>query len=210
MVPSSFTWANTIAVVISLQVAIVSVLDFRLALNIEDAHQFGDESQFAALQPSLAGQREILNAQRSGLQSAITSIRPWRLATEALLAASAAAVFIMALRMRVATAGRAEIAVLLGRAAIAAAVVRAIDGAQNLVIARTVASAVGEVLAKSPPAMMQASDQAELPLDTTVTAMAGIASVAGSLLVVSVFMGLATYFRSERLRAALLKVESSS
>ncbi|MFT3708510.1 MAG: hypothetical protein QM817_12730 [Archangium sp.] len=209
--PNSLRWANTIAVIVGLQLTIASVVDFRIALNIDNLEQFGDESQFQSLQPSLAAQREILLAQRSGLQTAITGMRPWRLAVEALLAASGVIVFVMALRLRIASEGRPEIAHWLGRAAIGAAVFRAIDGAQGLVIARTVTASVVPVLAKSPPpAVQQSAEQAHLPIEDALAAVTGAASVVNvllSLLVVAIFMGLATYFRSERLRDALVKEE---
>lgn len=206
MLPASLRWANTIAVVIGLQITIASVLDFRLALNVEDLELFGDESRFSALHPTAAVQREILLAQRSGMQSAIASMRNWRLGVEGLLAAGAVAVFVVALRMRVATEGRADLAVLLGRVTLATAVLRVIDGAQELVIKRTLASAVGEVLAKHPPTSPDEPNLGALPLE----GLAGAASVGASLMVVSVLMALATYFRSESLRDVLIKSDASS
>jgi hypothetical protein len=204
-------WANTIAVVVGLQLTIASVMDFRIALNIDHLDQHGDESQFQALQPSLAAQRELLLAQRSGLQSAITGMRPWRLAVEGLLAAAGVAVFVMALRLRIATEGRPDIARGLGRAAIGAALFRAIDGAQGLVIARTITDAVVPVLSKTPPpAVQESAQQANLPIDaalSTITGAANVANVLVSVIVVSIFMGLATYFRSERLQDALARAE---
>lgn len=205
MLPASLRWANTFAVVIGMQIAVASIIDFRVALNIDDPELFsGDETHFSALQPSAAGQREILLAQRSGMQSAITSIRPWRLATEALLAVSGIAVFVLGLRIRTATEGRAELAVMLGRAAIAAAALRTIDGAQNLVITRSVANFGKDVFSKSPPTL---PDGVTLEHLTLIMQVPAVGSVGLSFFVVSVFMGLATYFGSERLRDALQKAE---
>ncbi|MBL8916548.1 MAG: hypothetical protein JNM17_37960 [Archangium sp.] len=187
---------------IGLQIAIASLLDFRLALSVDDLESFSDESRFASVHPSPAVQREILLAQRGGMQSAIASIRNWRLGVEALLGAGALAVFVIALRMRLATEGRAELATLLGRVALATAVVRVIDGAQDLVIKRTWASAVGEVLAKHPP-----TSPDEPNLGVFMEPLAGAQSIGASLMVVSILMGLATYFRSENLRDLLIKTE---
>ena len=125
---------------------------------------------------------------------------PWRIATSALLTLMAGLVFILGMRLRVTEEGRGTIAVQLGSAALAAAVMRSIDGAQSLVFTRTMALEASKAFVRE-----------GLP-DAEVVAAAGTFVVtAGSgvwtLLMVAGFVTLANYFRSEALRTALARVE---
>jgi hypothetical protein len=120
---------------------------------------------------------------------------PWRIGTEALLALGAGAVFFLALRLRAATEGRGETAELVGRAALAAAILRTIDGAQNLVIARTIAEHTSAAMAKG--------DAESRTVATFAVSGITVLSVAWSLVVVGLFMGVSTYFRSKQLREVL-------
>lgn len=192
-VPASFRWAVTIATLIGFQIALSAAFELKAALDVDSPA--GSEGQLSGTGWTAEQQREVFLAQRSGFQSAVHSMLPWRIGTEALLALGAGAVFFLALRLRVATEERGEAAELVGRAALAAAIVRTIDGAQNLVIARSIAEHTSAAMAKG--------DAESRAVATFAVSGISVLSVAWSLVVVGLFMGLSTYFRSKRLRDVL-------
>jgi hypothetical protein len=191
--PASFRWAVTIATLIGFQIALSAAFELKAAIDVDTPA--GSEGQLSGTGWSPEQQREVFLAQRSGFQSAIHAMLPWRIGTEALLALGAGAVFFLALRLRAATEGRGETAELVGRAALAAAILRTIDGAQNLVIARTIAEHTSAAMAKG--------DAESRTVATFAVSGITVLSVAWSLVVVGLFMGVSTYFRSKQLREVL-------
>ncbi len=196
--PGSYRWAVTLAVIVGFQVALSAGFDIDEALHVDSPSLMGEETALVGTGLTPQAQRQVWLAKRSGYQTAVTGMLPWRLVSSGLLAAGAGLVFIFAMRLRLAAEGRARAAELLGFAAIGAAFLRSIDGAQNLVIARTVATETGRVL------IAEGIQDAQLAASALSTASTVI-SIAWSLLMVAIFMSLAGYFRSESLRAALGK-----
>ncbi len=194
--PASYRWAVTVAVIVGFQVALSAAFDVEEALHIESPSVLAEESPMFGTGLSPQAQRQVWLAKRSGYQTAVSGMMPWRMLSSAMLAVGSALVFLLAMRLRLAAEGRDRAASWLGYAALGAAVLRSIDGAQNLVIARTVAIETGRALIASD---LQDAQAAAMVL----TATSSAASVAWSLVMVAVFMTLSSYFRAETLRAAL-------
>lgn len=198
--PRSFRWAVSVAVIIGFQVALSAAFDVQEALHIENALTGSEEAPLLGTALSPAVQKQIWMTKRVAYQTAVTNLLPWRVISSALLTLAAGLVFFFGMRLRVSVEDRARAAELLGAAAIGTAVLRSIDGAQSLVIARTVATETGRVLIR------EGIQDAQLAA-SAVSAASTATSVIWSLVMVAVFMGLSSYFRSEGLRAALARDE---
>lgn len=199
--PGSYRWALVVAVVMGFQVALSAAFDVQAALNHDVPPPLSDAA-YPGLGLSPLAQRNLMLAASSGYQSALSAMLPWRPITSALLAAAAGLVFIMAMRLRISPEGRASTALWLGRASLAAAVLRSIDGAENLVIVRTM--------------MDQVSKAVVLEGVPEAAAAGAVGSVLGSVMtggwtlaVVAAFVTLGNYFRSKTLRSTLERVEPS-
>jgi hypothetical protein len=190
-----FRWALVVAVVMGVQVALSSVSDAYAAINLDSPPVIVDN--FAAPETGLSAeaQRAVWLAGISGERSAIHNMQGWRVGTMVLLAIAAALVAIQAFRLRF-SEHAAELAHMLGHFATAAAIIRTIDGAQNLVITRVMAAEVSTAL------IAQNLKDAELAA-SMLRAMFATGSVMRSLLVVAVFVALSSFFRSERLAKLL-------
>lgn len=137
-------------------------------------------------------QEAALKAQERATLSAIESMAPARTLVLGLLAASAMVVFLTSLQIRwSAEAPPAKLAKRLGVAALASAVLRTLDGAQQLVIVRRAAEANGRALVVSGVADAEA-------LGAVTRALVSIVSVGWTALIVAVFVVLGTYFRSAK------------
>jgi hypothetical protein len=189
-----------VAVIIGFQVALSAAFDVQEALHIENALTGSEEAPLLGTALSPAVQKQIWMTKRVAYQTAVTNLLPWRVISSALLTLAAGLVFFFGMRLRVSVEDRARAAELLGAAAIGTAVLRSIDGAQSLVIARTVATETGRVLIR------EGIQDAQLAA-SAVSAASTATSVIWSLVMVAVFMGLSSYFRSEGLRAALARDE---
>ena len=199
--PGSYRWALVAAVVIGFQVALSAAFDVQAALNHDVPPPLSD-SAYPGLGLSPLAQRNLMLAASSGYQSALSAMMPWRAITSALLAAAAGLVFIMAMRMRVSPEGRAGAAFWLGRAALASAVMRSIDGAENLVIVRTMMDQVSKAIVVEGVAEAAAAGAVGSVLGSVMTG-------GWTLVMVAAFVTLGNYFRSESLRTALERAEPS-
>lgn len=197
--PTGYRWALVAAVVVGFQVSLAAAFDVQATLNIDEPVSLGgQEAGLAGLGLTPQAQREVFLASASGYQAAVKGMGGWRIATSLLLSVAAGLVFFLGMKMRVSPLNRAELAVGLGRAAIAAAVLRSIDGAENLVVARAVAQETARAITS---AGVTATD---LEL---MTVGVSFASGAWTLLMVSLFVALGTYFRSSGLLDALERAE---
>lgn len=198
--PTGYRWALVAAVVVGFQVALAAAFDVQATLNVDEPVSLsGQEAGLTGLGLTPQAQREVFLASASGYQAAVKGMGGWRIATSLLLSIAAGLVFFLGMRMRVSPAHRAALAVELGRAAIATAVLRTIDGAENLVVARAVSEETSRAIAKAGAAFPTEVD--------LMTAGVSFASGAWTLLMVSVFVALGTYFRSAGLRDALERAE---
>jgi hypothetical protein len=196
--PASYRWALVAAVVVGFQVALSAAIDLQAVLNLDEPAPVRDQIEMPGLQLSPEAQRELWLASVSGYRGALEGMRPWRLATSALLSIAAGLVFFIGVRLRVVPQGRAEIAQRLATAAVAVAVLRSIDGAQNLVAVRSATEQMMKVLVK---AGLPDADGGM----TTGAMMAG--SIGWSVVMVGLFVGLSSYFRSDTVRLALERAE---
>jgi hypothetical protein len=200
-IPRSYRWVLVIALVMGFQVSFSAGFDFLEAVNHDDPPEMvGSESAAPGLGLSAVAQRRVWLARASGARSALEAMLPWRLATSSALAIFAGLVFLMAMRLRIVPEGRVRAAEHLGRAALGAAVLRSIDGAENLAMARTIATEMGKAL------VSEAIADAELTA-SMITAAVSLASGAWTLVMVASFVTLGNYFRSETLREALGRAE---
>lgn len=195
--PGSYRWALVAAVVVGFQVALSAAFDVQAALNHDDPPAMtGSEAALPGLGLSPLAQRQVMLAAVSGYQSALAGMLPWRTGSSVLLALAAGLVFFMGMRLRVSPEDRPRAAQLLGKAALAAAALRTIDGAENLVLVRTTFDEMGKAFVREGLADAEAM--------TSVLTFAGsLASGAWTLVMVGLFVTLGNYFRSDVLRAAL-------
>ncbi len=175
--------------------ALSAGFDVQAAINHDVPPPISDSS-YPGLGLSHLAQARLMRAASSGYQSALASMVPWRPITSTLLAVASGLVFFMAMRLRLSPEGRAEAALLLGRASLAAAVLRSIDGAENLVIVRTMMDLVGKaVVLEGVPEAQAASEVGSV--------LGSLMSGGWTLVMVAAFVTLGNYFRSETLRSAL-------
>jgi hypothetical protein len=188
-------------VVVGFQVAIVAAFDAHAAFTYDEPAPLNDS------QATLPGwgitplaQRQLALASATGYRAALAGLMPWRVITSLALAAAAGLVFFMGMRLRVSPEGRPAVAENLGRAALGAAILRSIDGAENLVIVRTTLEEVSKAMVREGvPDAHSAS--------VVGTFLASAASGAWTLVMVATFVVLGNYFRSETLRTALGRAE---
>jgi len=199
--PGSYRWALVAAVVLGFQVALSAGFDVQAAINHDVPPPISD-SAYPGLGLSPLAQSRLMRAASSGYQSALAAMVPWRPITSTLLAVASGLVFIMAMRLRLSPEGRGEAALLLGRASLAAAVLRSIDGAENLVIVRTMMDMVGKAVVLEGVPEAQAASEVGSVLGSLMTG-------GWTLLMVAAFVTLGNYFRSETLRSALERTEPS-
>lgn len=199
--PGSYRWALSVAVVVGFQVAMVAAFDAHAAFTYDEPAPLND-SQAAlpgwGISPLV--QRQLALASATGYRAALAGLMPWRVITSLALAAAAGLVFFMGMRLRVSPEDRPAAAENLGRAALGAAILRSIDGAENLVIVRTTLEEVSKAMVREGvPDAHSAS--------VVGTFLASAASGAWTLVMVATFVMLGNYFRSETLRTALGRVE---
>lgn len=195
--PAAYRWALVISLMLGFYVAFGAAQDAWFALHLDAPPVMADHLLASGSGVSAESQRAISLASQSATRSAIAGMLPWRVATAILLAIASFAVVVQAFRLRF-SAATVEFAGWLARAATAAAILRTIDGAQNLVITRQTAEGVVESMIAE--GVKDARDYGAL-----VMAMSSTASVVLSLLVVGAFLALGAYFRSDGLRALLAR-----
>lgn len=197
--PAGYRWGLLAAVIVGFQVALASAFDLQSALHADEPISVAaTEEPVPGLKLSPLAQREVMLATASGFQSAIRGMGGWRVATSLLLSIAAGLVFFLGMRLRVSQEGRPAMAHELGRAAVAAVVMRTIDGAENLVVVRAASTELTRVLVK------EGFPAAEIEVMTSILSLG---SGLWTLLMVSLFLALASYFRSDDLRVALERVE---
>lgn len=199
--PGSYRWALVAAVIVGFQVSLAAGFDVQAAFNhAEPPSLTGSESALPGLGLSPLAQRQIVLAAASGHQTALESLVPWRIISSLLLAIASGLVFVLGMRLRVTQEARPGTAQQLGIAALAAAALRSIDGAENLVIVRTVFTEVGKAIVR------EGVHDAEA-MSGVVIFLCSAASAGWTLVIVAGFVTLGNYFRSETLREALARAE---
>lgn len=195
--PVAFRWALVIALSVTFPLAFGALDDVWLATHLDAPPQMADNYFGPQLKLSAEAQRDVYLAGQSGMSSAIANMAPARIGVSVLLAISAFSVVILIFRLRFTAS--LELARWLSRAATATAILRTLAGAQHLLIARRGADAFGRAL------VAQKLPEEFADADAFVMAAVSTASVVWSLLLVSCFLGLAAYFRSDGLRELLTR-----
>ena len=192
--PASFRWVTLAAVILGFQVAFVSVLE------IEDARH---PEQIANPDSGSTTDAEAFKALSAGHRGALVQLKPWRVVTLVGLAGAGGIIYFLGMRLRMRARNAQRTAIWLSRAMVGAAVLRMLDGAQLLVIARDSADNVARVALEQPEL---GAKMMFTPLYYRLALMGGTALMSG--LMVTAFVALSSYFRSERLRASLERLES--
>lgn len=202
MVPASYRWATLLAVIISFQVALASLRELGDATH--------PETSSSIIAPFLNGMHlsgdAFMNwkmAASSGELSALTGLKPWRAVTLTFLAMVSGLIFFLSMRLRMGARHRERTALLLSRAAVAAAIIRVIDSAQFLVIVRSGLSQGLATFKDSTFVEGVSGDQlVQIWTDAISAALLG-----PSVLVLAIFVGLSSYFSSDRVIAGLRSLE---
>ncbi len=146
----------------------------------------------------------VLRAQFSGHVVALEAMQWVRVPVLALLSVASSVAFFTALRVRWPGSGRrVPFAELMAKAAIVSAVLRTVDGAQLLLIAKRAAAAGERALAQGPAGDPRAQETA-LGL-----AMIPALSVAATLVVVGLYVTLGRYFQSPHARSLLAELDAN-
>lgn len=152
---------------------------------------------FSKLMPYAQEQEAAMQAGQRAAINALESMGGSRVVILLALSAAASMVFLGALFIRWSlNAPRTAIARMLGAAAFGAAVLRTLDGAQKLVIDRRIAEAnVKALLAANVPPDVSGTD--------FLVGLSSAISVGWTVFVVTLFVLLGTYFRSDGVRSLL-------
>lgn len=196
--PGALRLALLTAVTVGALVSFGAARDVSMALTITGpAPMDGSEAALPGLGLSPQAQRAVWLAMLSGMRGAIAGMTTSRVIISMLLSSAASLVFVLALRLRWSMQGPRElVATLLSRVSVGAAVLRTLDGAQQLVVARSTAEAIGKALVREGVAEAQALGEAVLMAYSALT-------IGWTVLVVGLFVGLSRYLASDAVRAAL-------
>jgi hypothetical protein len=185
-----------LALTAGLLVSVSAAQDAALAMSVDSITppelSLGPLRDFV---PYAKEQEAALKAQERATLSAIENMAGPRTVLLVLLAASSMLVFLTAMQVRWSVEQpHVRLARRLGVLGLVAAALRTLDGAQQLVMARRGAEASGKVLlaAKVP--------DAEATVAFT-RALASLASVGWTVLIVAMFFGISAYFRSPQVQA---------
>ncbi len=189
-----------VAVGLGVMVSISSAQEAAMVMSVESIgpHDFS-LGPLKGLIPLSKEQESALKAQERATLSAMEAMATPRAMVLGLLAASSMIVFLTSLQIRWSSeAPPAALARRLGVLALATAVLRTLDGAQQLVIVRRAAEANGRALI--------ASGVADAETVAAMThALVSVVSVGWTALVVGVFVVLGTYFRSPKVLAVFVE-----
>lgn len=203
VLPGPLRFALLALVTVGALVSFGAARDVSMVLTINSpAPVEGSEAALPGLGLSPQAQRAVWLAMVSGLRGAVASMTGSRVVIAMLLSSAASLVFVLALRLRWTTMGvRTPLAVLLGRVAVAAAVLRTLDGAQQLAIARTTAEEVSKALQR------EAVPEAQAVGELVVAAYSAV-SIGWTVAVVALFLGLGRYVASDRAREAFARADA--
>lgn len=203
--PGSLRLVLLLAVAAGALVSFGAARDVSMALTINGpAPVEGSEATLPGLGLSPQAQRAVWLAMISGLRGAIAGMTTSRVIISMLLSSAASLVFVLALRLRWSMQGpRSLVATLLSRVAVGAAVLRTLDGAQQLVIARTTAGEIGKALVKEAVPEAQALGEAVLTAYSALT-------IGWTALVVGLFVGLSRYLASDAVRTVLAQHDGAA
>lgn len=192
MLPTPLRYATLATLALGAIVSFGSVQGLRLAFVAEELDvSAGETPFFNQFTPNPAAFAAAQRAQGVAIRNALEGMRWPRVAVLFGLSSAAALVFVSAVRLRWPSGvHRGGLSTLLARAAVGAAVLRTIDGAQELVIVRAAVAAYERALSEH-----QLAAGAE-----ATRAVFSAASVATTLAVTGLFLAASNYFGSERVQ----------
>ena len=185
-----------------------SLQDLVLLTHLEDVRAWLDTP--AAGRPAAFSTDPEL--ERRAMEAQLSALEPMRGPRALTLVALAGACFLCIgaaghLLRRAGPLPREGMRQLLGRAALVAAFLRTVDGAQLTVVWQRMGQ-VGAELVDRVPAVAQLEDPALIQqLQTSLPSFFAAAAIVHTVLVAGGFLALAQYFRSERVRAAVAAQE---
>lgn len=193
MLPNPVRYATMAALALGAIVSFGAVSNLMMTISIEEFDVSRAETPtLNKLQLNPAAWGTAQRAQAVAYRNAIEGMRWPRAGTLLGLASAAALVFVSALRLRWPTGvGRARLSTLLARAAVATAIFRTLEGAEELVIVRAAGAAFERSLVE------QGVDPALAGSNLGVLTALSVLTTAA---VVGMFLGAASYFTSVRIQ----------
>jgi len=191
VLPNPLRYVTLATIALGAMVSCGSVQGMRLAFTAEEMDvSAGETPFFNKFTPNPEAYAAAQRAQGVAIRNSIEGMRWPRVAVLFVLSGAAAMVFVSALRLRWPSGiQRAALARLLSNAALVSAVVRTIDGAQELVIVRAAVAAYEKALTERQVDLSEAG--------ATMAVFSG-ASVVTTVAVTGLLIAASNYFRSER------------
>lgn len=203
MLPNPVRYATLATLALGAIVSFGGLQGIGRALTVAEMDVSAGETPFLnKLTPNPEAFAAAQRAQAVAFRNSVENMRWPRVAVLFGLSAAASLVFVSALRLRWPSGvQRSNLAKLVSRAAIAAAVLRTLDGAQELVIVRAVANAWDKTLAQH---QVEAADAG------VTTGVLSAASVGTTVVVTGLFVLAANYFRSERIQQTFVLLDRNT
>ncbi len=192
MLPNPLRYATLATLTLGAMVSCGSVQGMRLAFGTDEMDVTAGETPFFnKFTPNPEAYAAAQRAQGVAIRNSIEGMRWPRAAILFVLSGAAAMVFVSAMRLRWPSGvQRVGLARLLSNAALVAAVLRTLDGAQELVIVRAAVAAYEKTLAEHHVDLAGAG--------ATMAVFSG-ASVVTTVVVTALFVVASNYFKSERI-----------
>lgn len=200
--PASFRWVTLAATLMGFQIALLSLTDFEEARHPEQPVSLQVSPCFGSAATPDDPTQKLRLAQLAGRRGALLAMQPWRSVTLVLLAGACGLVFFLAMRLRLRARNAPRTALWLSRATMVAAVFRMIDGAESMVIMRASVDASKDLLLADQSLAGTGIDPVQISSVVSSVIVGG-----WSLLMVTAFVAMSGYYRSERLRETLARFE---
>jgi hypothetical protein len=203
VLPNPLRYATLATIALGAIVSFGSIQGMRLAFVVDELNvSDGETPFFNKLTPNPEAYSAAQRAQGVAIRGAIEGMRWPRVAILFGLSSATALVFVAALRLRWPSGlHRAGLAMLLSRAATGAAVLRTLDGAQELVIVRAAVAGYEKALREH---------QVDLADSGATLTIFSFGSVVTTLVVVGLFLAASSYFKSERIQQTFLLLDRNT
>lgn len=201
MLPNPVRYATLATLTLAAMVSFASVSNLQLTFEVENIDlAAGETPMLTKLTPNPEAYAKAQRAQGAAFRNTIEAMRWPRVVVLFLLSSASAMVLIATIRLRW-PGGMPRLAVLqlLSRASLGSAVLRVLDGAQQLVIVQASADAYERTLTEQ---------HVDVPSSLNFLFSAG--SVVMTVVVTGLFVAASSYFRSERLQQTIALVDRNS
>lgn len=203
MLPNPLRYATLATLALGAIVSFGAIQGMRLAFVAEEMDvSAGETPFFNKLTPNPEAYAAAQRAQGVAIRNSIENMRWPRIVVLFALSSAAALVFVSALRLRWPSGvQRSNLARLLSRAALVTAVVRTLDGAQELVIVRAAVAAYEKALKEH---------QVDLSDAGATTIVFSGASIVTTIVVTGLFLAVSSYYRSERIQQTFQLIDRNT